>query len=760
MLLHMRQFFSFFAPLCLLVVFFPLFTAAAAVIDAIVINGNKRVEASTIRSYVDFVEGENFEQDKINSTLKKIFATGLFADVNMTRDANNLIITVVENPAVNKVVFEGNKRINDEDLANEISLHSRSIYTKAKVQNDVRRIIDLYNKSGRYSVSVVPKAIQLDFNRINLVFEIDEGKKSVIENISFIGNDSFSNSDLRDVISSKKSTWWNFFSNNDVYDQDRIEYDKELLRKFYLSKGYADFKATSSIAELTTDRSSFILTFTIEEGNKYNFGKVDLTSTLSHLDPELLQSKIATKSGARFNAELIEKTVQDITSELNNFGYAFVDVNTLYARHPEERTVDLSYQIKEGPKVYINNINISGNVRTLDKVIRREFRISEGDPFNAAKIRRSKQRIENLGFFEKTEVEVEKSDVADKVDIDVNVAEKSTGELNFGAGFSTSEGALGTVSIRERNLLGKGQDLKVNFQLSGRGNQISLGFTEPYFLGKDIAAGFDIYNIVRDYESESGFNSETQGGVVRGTYSLTEHLRHTLKYSFNSVDITDIEADASTYIRRQEGKNTTSLVGHSLLYDRRNNKFFPTEGYYILFNQDFAGLGGDSKFYRNELRSAYYHPIFRDDIVFSIIGKGGFMDGYGDKDVRINERFFIGGSTIRGFEDSGIGPRDESTTDALGGNAYYAGTLELSFPLGLPDELGFRGSIFTDAGSLFEVDDTGIGVLDESSIRASAGAGVSWRSPLGPIQLDFAYAFAKEDFDKTENFRVNFGTRF
>ena len=730
-------------------------------IKKIEISNNQRVETSTIESYLELSVGDKFDQKKINESLKSMFSTGLFSDISVSREGSTLKIKVDENPVINRVVFDGNKKIKDDIILSEIELKSRSVYTRAKVQKDTKRIQDIYRKSGRFAINVEPKVIPLSQNRVDLFFEITEGKKTKISKIYFVGNKHYDSNKLKKILNTSESRWYSFYSGSDTYDPDRVAFDKELLRKFYTSRGYADFRVLSSTAEITKDKKSFVLTFTIEEGQKYSFGNMNIVSKLDNVKVEDLYELIKSKENEVFNSELIDQSVDDLTNKLNNSGYAFVAIDYKYNKDVKNSLIDIDYQISEGPKVYIDRISISGNTRTLDKVIRRELRIAEGDPFNAAKIRRSKQRIQNLGFFEKVELDSNRStEENDKAELDIKVEEKSTGELSFGAGFSTNDGALGNVSVRERNLLGRGQDLRLGFQKSSRANQIDLGFTEPYFLGRNIAAGFDLFNITRDLESESSFDSETLGGTLRASYSLTEHLRHSLRYSYKNVNITDVESDASTFIKEQEGENSTSLVGHSLTYDKRDNRFDPTEGYYIRFSQDFAGLGGDSQFIKNEISSAYYQPIFRDDVILSLSGKGGTISGWGNKDVRIDERFFIGGNKIRGFDTAGIGPRDKDTLDALGGNNYYIASTEATFPVGLPEELGFKGAVFIDAGSLFGIDSSGDDVEDSAALRASTGVGVSWQSPLGPIRLDIAYPLLSEDLDEKRTFNVNFGTRF
>ena len=748
---------------CFIAMIYPLISLAAHAgdtINEIEVQNNERIESSTVESYLDITRGTSYDEAKVNQSLKNLYASGLFSDVSITRSASTLVIKVVENPLINKIVFEGNKRIKEDTLSTEISLKPRSVYTRSKLQDDVDRIQGLYQKNGRFATNIQPKIIQLDQNRVDLIFEIDEGKKTTIGKIRFIGNNFFDSKELKTTLHTKESHWYNFFTSNDTYDADRIAFDKELLRKHYLSEGFADFKVISSIAEITPNKDHFVLTFTLEEGNRYSFGKIDVQSKLPNLQTDKLKGSIKTKSGKVFNADLINDTVEEMTNYLNDNGYAFVEIKPDYERNTTNQILDITYTVEEGPKVYIDRINVTGNVRTLDKVIRREFRVAEGDPFNASKLKRSRERIQNLGFFDKVDINNDPGSSADKTDINVKVAEHSTGELNFGAGFSTTDGALGNVNIRERNLLGKGQDLRLGYQQSTVGSQVNLGFTEPYFMDKDFSAGFDLFNNTRDLSKESSYSSSSHGGTLRGSYSLTEYLRHTLYYSIEETTISDIQSDASAFVRDQKGNNLLSLIGHSLLYDRRDNALDPKEGYFIQGTQELAGIGGDSQYVKHEVKSGYFYPLYKRDVILNVKGKGGNITGYGGRDVRINERFFIGGTVIRGFDNAGIGPRDRVTLDALGGKNYYAGSTEVMFPLGLPEELDFKGAAFFDAGSLFGTDTSSASIADINSIRSSAGVGIAWSSPLGPIRLDYAYPLSKESFDKTRNFQFNFGTRF
>ncbi|MDA0782001.1 MAG: outer membrane protein assembly factor BamA [Rickettsiales bacterium] len=740
-------------------------SAQEGVIREVVIKGNQRVEKETIKSYMDADVGEYLSQDKINSSLKSMFATGLFNDIKVSNEGGKLIIDVLENPIVNKVVFEGNKRISDDILESEVSLKSRSVYTKSKVQNDTQKIQSMYRKSGRFSVTVDPKVVTLDQNRVDIIFEIKEGKKTTVGKINFIGNKVFDDRDLKSKMNTKESRWYSFYSGNDTYDPDKVAFDKELLRKFYISKGYADFRVISHTAEITPDNKHFILNFTVEEGDKYKFGKMDITSALPRLKVEELSETLQTKEGEDFDASKVDDTIEEMTNLLNDMGYAFVDIDAKYDRNPDTDIINLAYNIKEGPKVYINRININGNVRTHDKVIRREFRLAEGDPFNAAKIRRSKQRIENLGFFDRIEIERARTSEPDKADINVEVSEKSTGELSFGAGFSTHDGALGNISLQERNLLGRGQQLSTSIQKSQTGLSLELGFTEPYFLDKDLAAGFDVWNFSSDRIDDEVSSTDSTGFSLRGSYSLTEHLRHTIRYTIKQDRVTNIRSDASPIVVSQAGETLASIIGHSFLYDKRDNRFNPKEGYFILFDQKVAGAGGDLNYLRHEAKVGYYYPIYEDDFILKLNVSGGHIAGFGGKSIRYADNFRLTGRTIRGFETVGFGPTDFTNSTegtVLGGKRYYAVKSQLDFPIAyVPDELGFTGFVFNDMGGITGLDDAdNPAIVDRDTLHASAGLGFSWISPLGPLNVSYGVPYLKESRDRTQRLQFDFGTRF
>lgn len=740
----------------------PLASFAAGndqVIQSIVVEGNQRIEKGTVLSYIGMKPGDVYDPVKVDAAIAALYETKLFEDVVIERRGTVVTVKVKENPVINQIAFEGNKRIDKGDLEKEMRLKPRSVLTKSDLQNDVNRLLAVYQKSGRFLAEVTPKIIKLDQNRVNLVFEIVEGDKSLVRRIRFVGNKYYSASTLRNSIQTKETAWYRFLSSDDSYDPDRLDFDKELLRRYYVSHGFADFKVLSAVAELTPEKDSFYITFTVEEGRRYKFGKMSVQSHIEKVKTEPLNEIVSSKPGEIFNAEEVEHTVDKMTEALGEQGYAFVNIDPQYIRDPKARTIGINYSIAETPRVYVDKINITGNVRTKDEVIRREFRLAEGDPYNVTKLRRTQQRLKNLGYFSNVDIQNQKGATPDKMNINVNVEEKSTGELTIGGGYSTTDGILSDVSITERNLMGSGQFMKVSGTLAARRQEVDLSYTEPYFLDREIAAGFDLFDQVRDRQTQSSFDSDTKGVTLRAAYPFTEHLTHQVHYTLRDDQITNVLDTASRFIKDQEGETVTSLIGQSFTYDRRDNKFDPSEGYYIRVNEDLAGLGGDAKHLMHEIRGSYYIPTISDKWVLSFTARGGYIFGIEGKDVRINNRFFIGGNDVRGFETDGIGPRDTTTQDSLGGNIYYTGSTEFKFPLGTPDELGLSGSVFMDAGTLYNVDSTGPEIMDDSMLRASFGAGISWASPVGPIRIDIAHAFRKNEFDQTQSLRFSFGTR-
>ncbi len=729
-------------------------------VNEVRVNGAQRIDPATVLTYVNVNAGTNVTSEELNQGLKTLYNTGLFADVDMRYENGIVYVDVAENPIINEIAFEGNDDIENGELLSEISLRPRQAFTRTKVQNDVSRLHEIYRRSGRFAASIDPKIIELDQNRVNLVFEITEGSITKIKGIRFIGNEIFNDATLQSELSTKEDRWYKFLSSNDRYDPDRVEFDKELLRQFYRKEGYVDFQVTAANAELAKDHEEFYLTFNVSEGPRYRVNSVAIDSNLRGFDGSTIRSEVNVLPGSWYNAENIQSSVTKMTDALGDQQYAFVEVRPKTERNTDNNTIDVVFQIDESPRVFVERIDIQGNVRTIDKVIRREMLLVEGDPFNRTKLARSEQKLRDLGFFENVAVTTAQGSAPDRVVVNVGVAEQSTGELSIGAGFSTNDGPLADLSVRERNLLGKGQDLLLSTTIAGERTQFDASFTEPHFLDRDLSAGIDAFHLQQNLQDESSFDQQRTGGAIRIGYPLSEKWRHGWRYRFENNEIEDVDDNASRFIQDQEGKRSTSALSQRLTYDDRDSRLFPTEGLFSWLDGEVAGLGGNAKYVSGKLGANYYVPVYKRSVIFDVLGEVGAIGAYGDEEVQINERFYLGGTTLRGFERAGVGPRDSLTDDSLGGNFFYRGSAEFKFPLGLPEELGVAGHAFTDFGSLFSLDDSGASILDESSLRAAAGVGVSWRSPLGPVRVDFAQPYLEEDFDIDEVFRFSFGTRF
>src|SRR5262247_2458288 len=558
----------------------PAALAQSGVIREIRVVGNKRVEPETVRTYLKFNAGDAYDPGKIDQSIRALFATGLFSDVRIDREGNGVVVTVVENPVINQVAFEGNKEVDKDTLKNEVQLKPRSVFTRAKAQADVQRILDVYRRQGRFAASVEPKIIELDNNRVNVVFEITEGGATKVQAINFIGNRVFSDSQLRDIITTTQSGLFDFIKGTNIYDPDRLALDRELLRQYYLKNGYADARVVTAEAELDRDGSGFYISFVIEEGELYAFGAMEVESALP-LDVKVLRSELLTKSGATYDQSLMDKTVERLTLVASEGGYAFVRVRPKAERDPTGRAINVTYVIDEGPRVYIERININGNLRTQDYVVRREFRLAEGDAYNPLMVDKAKKRLQALGFFKTVEIKRRPGSAPDRVILDVDLVEQSTGELSFGAGYSTSEGIIGDVSITERNLLGRGQFLRLRLAGSAERLQIDLSFTEPRFLGLNLAAGFDLYHKDVNLSSLSSFRTRTTGGSLRLGFPLTENLWLTNSYTLSSSEIFDVANTASLAIKEAQGEALTSAWGTLLSYDDRNHPKNPTKGIYL-----------------------------------------------------------------------------------------------------------------------------------------------------------------------------------
>ncbi|PZT99748.1 outer membrane protein assembly factor BamA [Brevundimonas sp.] len=743
-------------------------------INRILVQGAQRIDQTTVLSYLPIRPGDAVDASVLDVAVRTLSRTGLFADVQLGVQNGDLIVQIKENPIINQVVFEGNKALSQDKLTKEVTLAPRGIYTRAKVQEDVGSIVELYRLQGRISATVTPKLVQLDQNRVDVIFEINEGPQTGISAVNILGNQAFSDRDVRGVMVTEKSTWWKFFSSNDNYDPNRLEYDQEQLRKFYTNRGYYDFRVVSSVAELQPDDQAFQLTLTLNEGDKYNFGEVKVVTQNDRLNADFLQRLIPIRSGDLYESDKIEQAVDALTFAAGSAGYAFVEINPTYRANPDTDTVDVTFNVSEGQRVYIDRINVVGNTRTIDPVIRRELMLTEGDAFNRALMERSRNNLRALGFFKDVTVEETRGGAPDRSVINVNVQEQPTGELSVGAGFSSVDSFTVNLGISERNFRGRGQNVVARLEWGSLRQQVDFRFTEPKFLGRDLRAGFDLFHSRYDLSEYSSYDYRSTGGGLRLSYPLNGNMLLSTRYFLKSDEIIvpygycSSVGQGSSALCDQVGSYINSAVGYTLQMNYTNDPVRPTRGWAGSLRQDLAGLGGDVNYVKTEADASWYYG-FTPNWVVSLQGSTGYISGWNGDPIRINDRFFKGGNSFRGFETAGMGPRDLNTTDALGGNFYAIGTVELTLPNYLPEQYGIKTSLFADVGTLGVLDDrykltttgtTNANIADELSLRASAGVSIHWKSPMGPIRFDISKVLSKEDYDKTESFRFSTSTQF
>ncbi len=759
-------------------------TVFAQAITGIIVEGNARVEPDTIRAYMQFNAGEQVTDAQIDASVKALFQTGFFSDVRMFRRGSAVVVQVDENPLVNEVKIQGNDELDDKKLKTEIRLKERTIYTRARAQQDVQRLQTLYRRSGYFNAVVTPRLEPLGQNRVNLVYVVNEGSETGIESIQFQGNNAFSDSQLASVITTSESAWWKFFSTTDTYDPDRLNFDKELLRRHYLKNGFADVEIVSADAQLLADGSNFAVSFLINEGPQYTISNVSVNTGNTSIDPRALQDAVVETTGDVYDASKTDKSVEKMTLEAGKAGFAFARARPKIERDPATRQLSITYNLEEGPRVYVERIDIVGNVRTLDEVIRRELNIVEGDAYNRILIDRARRRLTGLDFFEKIDIRQEEGSAPDLAVVVIDVIEKSTGTINFSAGYSTTEQAIGSISVSERNLLGTGNQASLSTSLSFKRQSVNASYTDPYFLDRDISAGVDVFGSRTDIEDESSFTTQQVGGALRLGTRLDDYNSIFGKYSltYRDIDVGDVE-DASRAIRESEGTDIISKVGLTYVYSDLDHPSRPTSGFRGKVNVEVAGLGGDVEWGMIDASAHYFMPLLFDGVVLKVEGNAGHIEPFpgGDK-VPILDRFFKGGDSLRGFARSGIGPRQrnefDGDFDSLGAETYAIGTVEVTFPLGLPESFGLEGSVFSDFGTAFgapeSTDDPGCITAAENAaadgdctvvgkgiaFRAAIGAGVIWASPFGPLRLDVAYPVLKESFDETELVRFSVGTRF
>jgi outer membrane protein insertion porin family len=753
----------------------------------------------------------------------------------------NRRVSAAQGPVVNRVVLEGNKRVEKALIEDQLQARARAPYNQAAVDADVQRILEVYRRSGRGLASVTPRIVDLPNGTVDVVYTINEGDKTGVKEIRFVGNNQVSSSRLRGIIQTTETNLLSFLKSTDVYDPDRLSNDLDLIRRYYLKNGYADFRIVSNDVQFDPNAGGYVITIAVDEGEQYRIGNVSVDSRLPGVDAETVRRDVSTSAGAIYNADAVEKSVQALTISVGRQGNPFALVRPVGTRDPATRTVNIGYVIEEGPRIYVERINVRGNSRTRDYVIRREFELGEGDAYNQVLVNRAERRLNSLGYFKRVRISNEPGSSADRVIVNVDVEDQSTGSFAISGGYSTADGFIGEVSVTETNFLGRGQFVRLAGQLGQRAYGVDFSFTEPYFLGYRMSAGIDLFSKFSDQTRYSRYENRMTGGTLRLGLPMTEEFTVTARYSLYQQNLTipnDVEqpfndcsapipgytllnanntpnrafcegnGEASLAIKESQGDTLTSLAGLTFNYNTLDSVREPRNGFYAEVKTDFAGLGGDSRYFRVTGDARYYRELFEDVVGIARIQGGHIMgfesgdDGGDNGDLRIVDHFFMGPSLVRGFAPNGIGPRDISSLDsranAVGGTTYFGGTLEVQFPIwGLPRELGLKGAVFADAGTLYGYDGpttfgvgggsildpiTGcvqnpnepqncINVLDSKIIRSSIGASILWSSPLGPIRFDYAYALSKEEgvplangvkigADQTQAFRFTGGTRF
>jgi outer membrane protein insertion porin family len=807
-------------------------SAQAQNVQSIQVEGNRRVEVETIRSYFKPGPGGALDQGRIDDGLKALIETGLFQDVKISRAGGRLVVVVVENPVIGRIAFEGNKKVKDEQLTSEIQSKPRGTLSRPMVQSDAQRIAEIYRHSGRYDVRVTPEIIEQPNNRVDLVFTITEGGKTGVKSVEFVGNSFYSSYRLKDVIKTHESNWLSFLGNNDVYDPDRVEADRDLIRRYYLKHGFADVQVVAALTEYDPERKGFLVTFKIEEGQQYRVGSVNFASSISTLDGNSLRGFSHVNVGALYNAEALEKSVEEMQIEASRRGYAFAIVRPRGDRDFEAHTVSITYAIDEGPRTYIERINLRGNTRTRDYVVRREFDVSEGDAYNRALVDRAERRLKNLDFFKTVKITTEPGSSNDRVILLVDLEEKSTGDFSVSGGYSTTDGALAEVSISERNFLGRGLFAKATVTYGQYARGASLSFVEPYLLDYRIAGGLDVFYREQLSNSFISYGTRTLGFSPRLGFGLREDLSLQLRYSLyqqtislpstsrncdnilgpaffptpayinqvlGGVDPTGNTAagllpgclgdgESSLPVRQElaNGATWTSAVGYSLNYNTLDNNRNPTDGLIIDWKQDFAGVGGDVSYLKSAIDGKYYTPL-AGDIVGLIHLQTGMLNQIGNTQLRMLDHFQMGPNLVRGFAPNGIGARDltffpfTGHGDAIGGTKYWGASAELQMPFWfLPKEVGLKGAVYADAGSLWDYKGPttwaatgevnglvngnpcrcGMVFDDTNLVRSSVGVGLIWQSPFGPLRFDYAIPITKGKYDVVQQFKFGGGTSF
>lgn len=732
--------------------------------NAISVEGNQRIEAGTIASYLGVARGEPVSAAALNDGYQRILASGLFETVEIEPRGNTLVVRVVEFPTVNRIAFEGNERLDDETLAQIIQSQSRRVFSPATAEADAARITEAYSQQGRIAARVQPKVIRRSDNRVDLVYEVFEGGVSEIERIGFAGNRVFSDRRLRRVLETKQAGIFRALIQSDTFIEDRIEFDRQVLRDFYQSRGYVDFRTTGVNAELSEERDGYFITFNVEEGQQFNFGEVTATSYLAEVDPDVFQRAIRLRSGRSYSPTAVETEIARLERLAIREGLNFVRVEPRVTRNDRDLTLDVEFLLTRGERVFVERIDIEGNTTTLDRVVRRQFRVVEGDPFNPREIRESAERVRALGFFGDANVEAREGSTPQQVVIDVDVEERPTGSLSFGGSYSTSGGFGAAITFSERNFLGRGQQLSLGVTTGVDSSNYSFSFTEPAFLGRDVAFNFSL-NYLETDNSNAEYDTAIGNFSTGFTFPVSENGRLNLRYGARYSEITNLNSSVGEIITAEAARGDVwdSYIGYRYSYDTRRTGLNPNAGVLLEFGQDFAGLGGDSTYVESTLRAVAQTKILNDEVTLRATLQAGALS-YSEGSSRVTDRFTLGSNLMRGFEGGGIGPREVGpgdVNDPLGGDYFAVARFEAEFPLPLPEEYGVSAGVFYDVGSLWGLEETNANVLyDDFTARHVIGVSLFWTTPLGPLRFNFSEALSKEKFDEEQTFDLTISTQF
>ena len=725
------------------------------IINSISIEGIQRVDKETVTSYANISKGDVYTEEIGNNVLKNLFETNLFSNIQISFEANSLNIKLQENPTINLVRFYGNSKIKDEDLEIEISLKERSVYSRSKVKKDIERMLSLYQRAGRLSTEIDPKLEMLDNNRVNLNYEITESDVAKVSNIIILGNSIFSTNKIKSIMKTKEKTLLRFLSSSDNYDPDKLEYDKQLITQFYNNNGYPEFKFTASIAQLKANTNNFEIILNLSEGNKFNFGKLDVESKLKKIDSEYVKTILPIKEGNIFNRSVIKESVEQLKELAQLEGYSFIEIDTNLLDGSEENSVDVKLIINEGPRVYVNKINIAGNTRTIDKVIRREVKLAEGDPYNKFSVDFSKDSIRALNHFKEVEINQIRTEFPDKINLEVNVEEKNTGEASIGAGYSSTNAASINFGLRENNFLGKGQKVKFDTSFSNTRNAYDISITEPYFNNKPLSLTTNLYSNFTD-PTNVNYETEDLGFGFTSSFPLSTDRYLEIRYSLFTSKI-KADSNATAYENALAGTDTVSLVGYSLAFDKRNSRYKPSNGFNFVISQDLAGLGGDSYYYRNSFEFNYYKRL-TERLIGAYKLHGGNINGYNDKYSPLSSNFKLGGKKLRGFKSGKIGPKLGNSY--TGGQYFYLTSLETNIDLNI-NAFDITTTAFLDYGSVWGLENPAYGSIeDKHEARSSVGVNINWDSAIGPINLIYANVIKSNNNDTTDNFYFDIGYNF